>query len=61
MGLETAGMVDKVLKGAKPGDLDVLDMTKLPDALSLYINKGAAEKMGVTLSPEVLKRAAHVY
>lgn len=61
MGLETAGMVDKVLKGAKPGDLDVLDMTKLPDALSLYINKGAAEKMGVTLSPQMLKRAAHVY
>ena len=61
MGIETAGMVDKVLKGAKPGDLDVLDMTKLPDALSLYINKGAAEKMGVTVPPDMLKRAAHVY
>lgn len=61
MGVETAGMVDKVLKGAKPGDLDVLDMTKLPDALSLYINKNAAEKMGVTVPPDMLKRAAHVY
>ncbi|HET9715970.1 MAG TPA: ABC transporter substrate-binding protein [Pseudolabrys sp.] len=61
MGVETAVMVDKVLKGAKPGDLDVLDMTKLPDALSLYLNKNAAEKMGVTIPPEMLKRAAHVY
>jgi putative ABC transport system substrate-binding protein len=61
MGVETAIMVDKVLKGAKPGDLDVLDVTTLPDALSFYVNKNAAEKMGVTLSPEMLKRAAHVY
>jgi putative ABC transport system substrate-binding protein len=61
MGVVTARMVDKVLKGAKPGDLDVLDMTKLPDALSLYVNKAAAEKMGVTVPPEMLKRAAHVY
>ncbi|HYV68505.1 MAG TPA: ABC transporter substrate-binding protein [Pseudolabrys sp.] len=61
MGVETANMVDKVLKGTKPGDLDVLDMSKLPDALSLYLNKNAAEKMGVTVPPEMLKRAAHVY
>ena len=61
MGVETAIMVDKVLKGAKPGDLDVLDVTTLPDALSLYLNRNAAEKMGVALSPDMLKRAAHVY
>jgi putative tryptophan/tyrosine transport system substrate-binding protein len=61
MGVETANMVDQVLKGTKPGDLDVLDMSKLPDALSLYLNKNAAEKMGVTVPPEMLKRAAHVY
>jgi putative ABC transport system substrate-binding protein len=61
MGVETAIMVDKVLKGAKPGDLDVVDMSKLPDALALYLNKSAAEKMGVTISPDMLKRAAQVY
>lgn len=61
MGVETAVMVDKVLKGTKPGDLDVVDMSKLPDALALYINRQAAKKTGVTLSPEMLKRAAHVY
>ena len=61
MGVETAIMVDKVLRGAKPGDLDVVDMSKLPDALSLYINKNAAEKMGVTVPLEMMKRAAHVY
>jgi putative ABC transport system substrate-binding protein len=61
MGVETAIMVDKVLKGAKPGDLDVVDMSKLPDALALYLNKSAAEKMGVTIPPDMLKRAAHVY
>jgi ABC-type uncharacterized transport system substrate-binding protein len=54
-------MVDQVLKGAKPGDLDVIDMTKEPGALALYINKGAADKIGLTLPPEMLKRAAEVF
>jgi putative tryptophan/tyrosine transport system substrate-binding protein len=61
MGVVTAGMIDKVLKGTKPGDLDVIDMAEQPGALSLYINKGAAEKMGVTISPELLKKAAEVF
>jgi putative ABC transport system substrate-binding protein len=61
MGIVTAGMIDKVLKGTKPGDLDVIDMADQPGALSLYINKGAAEKMGVKISPELLKKAAQVF
>jgi putative tryptophan/tyrosine transport system substrate-binding protein len=61
MGIVTARMVDKVLKGAKPGDLDVVDMTKEPGALALYINKGSAEKIGLKLPPEMLKRAAGVF
>lgn len=61
MGRATAGMIDKVLKGTKPGDLDVLDMSKQPEALQLYINKEAAEKMGVTVPPDMLKRAAKVF
>ena len=61
MGVVTAGMIDKVLKGTKPGDLDVIDMADQPGALSLYINKSAAEKMGVKISPELLKKAAEVF
>lgn len=61
MGVTTAKMVDKVFKGAKPGDLDVIDMTKEPGALALYINKGAADKIGLKLPPDMLKRAAEVF
>jgi len=61
MGVVTARMVDQVLKGAKPGDLDVIDMTKEPGALALYINKGSAEKIGLKLPPDMLKRAAGVF
>ncbi len=61
MGLVTADMVDKVLKGAKPGDLDVVRMEDVPDSLGLYINKASAEKMGVKVPPELLAKAAHVF
>ena len=61
MGMRTADMVDKVLKGTKPGDMDVQYMKDLPNALALYINKDSAEKMGVKLPPDLLKRAAHVF
>ncbi len=61
MGVATADMADKVLKGAKPGDLDVVFMKDLPNSLGLYINKASAEKMGVTISPELLQKAAHVF
>lgn len=61
MGVVTAGMIDKVLKGAKPGDFDVIDMAEQPGALALYINKESAEKMGVKISPELLKKAAEVF
>jgi putative tryptophan/tyrosine transport system substrate-binding protein len=61
MGKVTARMVDQVLKGAKAGDLDVIDMTKEPGALALYINKEAAEKIGLKLPPDMLKRAAEVF
>jgi putative tryptophan/tyrosine transport system substrate-binding protein len=61
MGKKTADMVDKVLKGTSPGDLDVQYMKDIPGSLALYVNKASAEKMGVTLKPELLKRAAHVF
>lgn len=61
MGRTTAKLVGKVLKGAKAGDLDVVDMTKEPGALALYLNKEAAEKIGLKLPPDMLKRAAEVF
>jgi putative tryptophan/tyrosine transport system substrate-binding protein len=61
MGIKTSDMVDKVLKGTKPGDIDVQFMKDLPDSLAFYLNKASAEKMGVKLSPDLLSKAAHVF
>jgi putative ABC transport system substrate-binding protein len=61
MGVQTAYMVDKVLKGTKPGDLDVVYMKDVPDGIGLYLNKASAEKMGVTIPKSVLDRAATVF
>jgi putative tryptophan/tyrosine transport system substrate-binding protein len=61
MGVVTGDVVDKVLRGAKPGDMDVVFMKDLPDSLGLYVNKTSAEKMGVTIPPDVLAKAAHVF
>jgi putative ABC transport system substrate-binding protein len=61
MGEITAGVVARVLKGEKPGSIDVIQMDKVPNALSLYVNKDSAQKMGVTIPPDVLKRAAQVF
>jgi putative tryptophan/tyrosine transport system substrate-binding protein len=61
MGEITAGVIARVLKGEKPGEIDVIEMSKVPNALSLYVNNESAQKMGVTIPPEVLKRAAQVF
>jgi putative ABC transport system substrate-binding protein len=61
IGVRTADIVDRVLKGTKPGDIDVQFMKDLPDTLGLYLNNASAEKMGVTLSPDLLNKAAHVF
>jgi putative ABC transport system substrate-binding protein len=51
-----AAYVDKVIKGAKPGDLPVEKVTQY----ELIVNLKTAGEIGVTIPPEVLKRADRV-
>ena len=51
-----AGFIDKILKGAKPGDLPVQVITRR----ELIVNAKTARSLGLSLPGELLKRADSV-
>lgn len=53
VGVETGQVVARVLNGEKAGDIDV----SFASGSDLYVNKSAAEKMGVTIPQAVIDRA----
>ena len=56
LGRQTGKVVGRILKGEKPGDIPSATSSKL----ELFVNTAAAQKQGVTLSPELVSSAKTV-
>ena len=56
VGTAAAAYVDKILRGARPSDLPVEEMTQL----QLIVNQKVAQELGISLSPQWLDAADEV-
>jgi putative ABC transport system substrate-binding protein len=56
VGVQTAVLIDRVLKGERPGAIPVAFAT----GTDLYVNKKTADAIGLVLPPSVLARAAKI-
>lgn len=57
LGRQTGKVVARILRGEKPGDI----ASSTSKNLELFVNTAAAQKQGVTLSPEFVKSATKVF
>lgn len=56
LGHQTGKIVARILKGEKPGTI----ASQTSDKLELFVNPGAAQKQGATLSQDLIKEAKQV-